>query len=185
MKGKNYDDWETVSVEPDSLRRRDHSPAAPQVNDLVFVRNQARPIRFPSHRNSCLSLEMDGFEAEISFRFLSSTPPRTTRGGNKVEMKRKNISALFPRQNVSKNSFEVLRLGLGRDPIRELPTGSMPPNCIGLSIGALPLECRKGRLGRRHGDNARHPKAAIRCWRCWRHMDRAQPSDADVLEDWL
>src|SRR6266516_5649541 len=108
-----------------------------------------------------------------------------TRSGNKVEMKRKNISALFPRRNVSKNSFEVLRLGLGRDPIRELPTGSMPPNCIGLSIGALPLEYLQGRFGRRHGGNARHPEAAMRCWRCWRHMDRTQLPDAGVLEDWL
>src|SRR6266516_4413344 len=119
------------------------------------------------------------------FRFLSSTPSRTTRSGNKVEMKRKNISALFPRQNVSKNSFEVLRLGLGRDPIRELPTGSMPPNCIGLNIGALPLECLQGRFGRRHGGNARHPKTAMRCRPFWRSMDRTQLPDAGVLEDWL
>src|SRR6266516_1133178 len=108
-----------------------------------------------------------------------------TRSGNKVEMKRKNISALFPRRKASKNSFEVLRLGLGRDPIRELPTGSMPPNCIGLSIGALPLECLQGRFGRRHGGNARHPKAAMRCRPFWRNMDRTHLPDAGVLEDWL
>src|SRR5439155_16281050 len=105
--------------------------------------------------------------------------------GNKVEMKRKNISALFPLQNASKKVFEVLRLGLGRDPIRELPTGSMPPNCIGLSIGALPLECLQGRFGRRHGGNARHPKAAMRCRPFWRSMDRTQLPDAGVLEDGL
>src|SRR5438874_11859014 len=108
-----------------------------------------------------------------------------TRSGNKVEMKRKNISALFPRRKASKNPFEVLRLGLGRDPIRELPTGSMPPNCIGLCIGAPPLEYLQGRFGRRHGGNARHPEAAMRCWRCWRHMDRTQLPDAGVLEDRL
>src|SRR5205809_4061978 len=126
---------------------------------------------------------MAAYEAEISFRLLSSTRSRTTRSGNKVEMKRKNISAFFPLQNASKNSFEVLRLGLGRDPIRELPTGSMPPNCIGLRIGALPLECLQGRFGRRHGGNARHPKTAMRCRPFWRSMDRTQLPDAGVLED--
>src|SRR5438876_6091552 len=120
----------------------------------------------------------------LSRLFVTSSVERR-QSGDGAETRRRLVSTSSPLRNFSKNSFEVLRLGLGRDPIRELPTGSMPPNCIGLSIGALPLECRKGRLGRRHGDNARHPKAAIRCWRCWRHMDRAQPSDADVLEDWL
>src|SRR6266540_6889074 len=70
-------------------------------------------------------------------------------------------------------------------PIRELPTGPIPPNCIRLRIGALPLECRKGRLGRCDSDNARHPKAVKRCRLFRRRMDRAHLPDAGVLEDRL
>ena len=48
----------------------------------------------------------------------------TAQTGNKVEMKRKNLSALFPLPEAAKNPFEVLRLGpesLAR-PDRELPS---------------------------------------------------------------
>ena len=78
---------------------------------------------------------------------------------------RKHVSALFPLRNASKNSFEVLRLGSGerRETDPRTSNGSMPPNCIRLCIGALALECRKGRLGRCDGDDARHPEAAMRC----------------------
>src|SRR5438093_6790168 len=120
----------------------------------------------------------------LSPLFVTSSVERR-QNGDGAETRRRLVSTSSPLRNVSKNSFEVLRLGLGRDPIRELPTGSMPPNCIGLCIGALPLECLQGRFGRRHGGNARHPEAAMRCRRCWRHMDRTQLPDAGVLEDWL
>src|SRR5439155_12692958 len=106
------------------------------------------------------------------------------RGGNKCgNMYPRCFRSEMPRRIPSR--YCVSDRASDARPIRELPTGSLPPNCIRLCIGALPLECRKRHLGRSDGDNARHPEAAMRCRRCWRHMDRAQPPDADVLEDWL
>src|SRR5438093_13483333 len=104
-----------------------------------------------------------------------------TRSGNKVEMKRKNISALFPRRNVSKNSFEVLRLGLGRDPIRELPSGNFMWALINLSIEAPPPEWHPGSFGWRDSDDTREATSGIRRRALRRRMFGAELSDACVL----
>jgi hypothetical protein len=89
----------------------------------------------------------------LRFLFVSTSATNSTKSGDRAETKRKQVSALSPLRNGSKQLFEVLRLGLrelgSNDPRTSITP--LPANLIDLRIGGnLPLNDKQ-----RHGASTR------------------------------